>query len=679
MRTHLYSKLACEGIRQNKRLYIPYILTGSLMVMMYYIVSFLSVSPALSTMKGGATLSLLLPLGSWVIAIFSVIFLFYTNSFLLRQRNKEFGLYNILGMDKKNIRKIMLWENGMIAGIAIFVGLFLGIAFSKLSETGLCNLLGLGVNYQLSISGAGVWKTVALYLGIYLCLLFNSVLRVNCLNPLQLLQSDRVGEKAPKANWFFAVAGVLLLAVAYYMAVTIESPLQALVLFFVAVIMVIIATYLLFGAGSVALCKILQKNKKYYYKSNHFVSVSSMVYRMKRNGAGLASICILSTMVLVMISGTTSLYIGAEDSLRTQYPYSLHMRIGFNNLDNFTEENFETLRGICNDIPTKYDETETKTLSTSGMLVNGNLITDSRYQVNFGINTYDSLCEVLYYSLEDYNRLEGKSETLKEGECLIYCDSFDCDFTQFTVDGEAPLTVKKVLGEFTLTDSAELATIVPCVYLVIEDVESYAEPMLSKINSNSYPAFYLYWQYGFQTELSSEENMDIMQEMKADLRELTIEESTGVSSYSVECQDFLRNEFFEMYGGLFFLGIMLSILFLFATVLIIYYKQISEGYEDRARFEIMQKVGMTKPEIKRSVNSQILTVFYLPLVFAGLHLSFAFPIVWRLLQLFSMRNLFLMIVVTLGCFLVFGLFYGVVYKVTAGAYYKIVSGMEKQN
>lgn len=678
MRTHLYSKLASEGIRQNKRLYIPYILTGSLMVMMYYIVSFLSVSPALSTMKGGATLSLLLPLGSWVIAIFSVIFLFYTNSFLLRQRNKEFGLYNILGMDKKNIRKIMCWENGMIAFIAIFVGLLLGVALSKLAETGLCNLLGLGVDYQLSISGAGVWKTVVLYLGIYLCLLLNSVLRVNCLNPLQLLQSNRVGEKAPKANWFFAVAGVLLLAVAYYMAVMIESPLQALILFFVAVIMVIIATYLVFGAGSVALCKILQKNKKYYYKANHFVSVSSMVYRMKRNGAGLASICILSTMVLVMISGTTSLYIGAEDSLRTQYPYSLHMRIGFNNLDNFTEENFETLRGICNGIPTKYDETEQKILSTSGMLINGNLITDSGNRINLiAMDSYDSLCEVLYYSLEDYNRLEGKTETLEAGECLIYCDSFACDFTQFTVDGEAPLQVKKVLEEFSLTDSAALATIVPCVYLVIDDLDGYAKPMLSKINANGYSAFYLYWQYGFQTDLSPEENMDIMQEMKADLRELTIEESTGVSSYSVECQDFLRNEFFEMYGGLFFLGIMLSILFLFATVLIIYYKQISEGYEDQARFEIMQKVGMTKPEIKRSVNSQILTVFFLPLVFAGLHLSFAFPIVWRLLQLFSMRNLFLMIMVTLGCFFVFGVFYGIVYKVTAGAYYRIVSGMEK--
>lgn len=676
MKTQLYAKLAREGIRQNKRLYIPYILTGSLMVMMYYIVSFLSVSPALSTMKGGATLSLLLPLGSWVIVIFSVIFLFYTNSFLLRQRNKEFGLYNILGMDKKNIRKIMLWESSMIAAMAIGVGLFLGMALSKLAELGLLNLLGLGVDYQLHVSINSLWKTVVLYLGIYVCLLLNSFLRVNCLNPLQLLQSNRVGEKPPKANWFLAIAGLLLLGVAYYMAVTIESPLQALILFFVAVILVIIATYLLFGAGSVALCRILQKNKNYYYKANHFVSVSSMAYRMKRNGAGLASICILSTMVLVMLSGTTSLYIGAEDSVKTQYPYSLHMRIGFENPDYFTEENFDVLRAICEEIPTKYGETEQKMLSSSGMLIDGNLITDSKNQINFGINTYDSICEVLYYSLEDYNRLEGKTETLQDGECLIYSDGIACDFTQFLVNGETPLQVKKVLEEFSLTDSAALATIVPCVYLVIEDVESYAKPMLSEINSNGSPAFYLYWQYGFQTELSSEENMDAMKEMREALREISLGGTVDMT-YSVECQDFLRSEFFEMYGGLFFLGIILSLLFVVATVLIIYYKQISEGYEDQARFDIMQKVGMTKQEIKRSVDSQILTVFFLPLVFAGLHLSFAFPIVWRLLQLFSMRNLSLMIVVTLGCFLVFGLFYGVVYKMTAGAYYKIVSGMEK--
>lgn len=676
MKTHLYSKLACEGIRQNKRLYIPYILTGSLMVMMYYIIEFLSVSPALSGMKGGATLSILLPLGSWVIAIFSVIFLFYTNSFLLRQRNKEFGLYNILGMDKKNIRKIMVWENGVVAMIAIIAGLLLGISFSKLAEAGLVNLLGLGVNYRLNISGGCLWKTVVLYLGIYLSLLCNSVLRVNCLNPLQLLQSSRVGEKAPKANWVFAFIGVVLLGVAYYMAVSIESPLQALVLFFIAVIMVIIATYLLFGAGSVALCKILQKNKKYYYKANHFVSVSSMVYRMKRNGAGLASICILSTMVLVMISGTSTLYIGAEDNLRTMYPYSLEMRVRFKELEHFTGENFATLRGVCKDIPTKYGENELKTLSTSGMLVNGNLITDSGNRMNLAnVNSYDSLCEVLYYSLEDYNRLEGKTETLEEGECLIYCDGMAWEFEKFTVDGDVPLKVKKVLDEFSLTDSAALASIVPCVYLVIEDMEGYAKPMLSKVNVNGEPAFYLYWQYGVHTELSSDENMDAMKNMRAALGEIS-SAGTMDMTYSVECQDFLRNEFFELYGGLFFLGIILSTLFLFATVLIIYYKQISEGYEDQARFEIMQKVGMTKQEIKKSVNSQILTVFFLPLVFAGLHLSFAFPIVWRLLQLFSMRNLSLMIVVTLGCFLVFGVFYGVVYKVTAGAYYKIVSGME---
>jgi len=666
MRTHLYSKLALEGIRKNKRLYIPYILTGSLMVMMYYILSFLAVSPALSKMKGGATLSILLPLGSGVIAVFSVIFLFYTNSFLVRQRNKEFGLYNVLGMDKRNIRKILLWENAIIAVVSILTGLCFGVVLSKLAEVGLLNLLGLGIDYQLSIAVDGLIKTVGIYTVIYALLLLYSILRVSILNPLELLQSNRVGEKPPKANWLFALVGIVLLGFAYYLAVSIEAPLTALVWFFFAVIMVIIATYLLFGAGSVVLCRLLQKNKNYYYKANHFVSVSSMVYRMKRNGAGLASICILSTMVLVMISATTSLYIGAEDNLKERYPYSMELRIGFDNLEAYTEDTFSILRGLCEDIPTKYGEKEQRSVSTSGMLVDGNLITDSSYMVSFDISSYDSVCEVILYSLEDYNRLEGKSEILENGECLIYSDGIEWNAKRFTVDGGSPLTVKRVLKEFSLTDSAAMASVVPCVYIVVGNLEEYVEPMLSLVSSGGNPLFFPYWQYAFQTELSTDENVDAMLELRQKLREFATEGEL-FGSYSIECQDALRNEFFEMYGGLFFLGIMLSMVFLFAAVLIIYYKQISEGYEDQARFEIMQKVGMTKQEIKRSVNSQILTVFFLPLVFAGLHLSFAFPIVWRLLQLFFMRNLSLTVAVTAGCFLVFGIFYAVVYKLTAGA------------
>lgn len=676
MRTHLYSKLAWEGIRKNKRLYIPYILTGSLMVMMYYILSFLAVSPALSKMKGGTTLSMLLPLGSGVIAVFSVIFLFYTNSFLVRQRNKEFGLYNILGMDKRNIRKILLWENVMIAAISVLAGLCLGVALSKLAEVGLLNILELGVDYQLNIDGSSIVKTAAMYAVIYVCLLVYSIFKVNYLNPLQLLQSSRVGEKPPKANWLFALIGIMLLGFAYYLAVSIEAPLTALIWFFFAVIMVIIATYLLFGAGSVALCKLLQKNKNYYYKANHFVSVSSMVYRMKRNGAGLASICILSTMVLVMVSATTSLYIGAEDSLQERYPYSMSLRIGFDDLEHFNEENLDTLRGICDAVPTKHSERELTSVSASGMLQNGNLITDSRYLVTFDVSSYDTICEVVFYSLEDYNRLEGTAETLEPGECLVYCDGMDWAAEQFTVDGGSLLAVKKELAEFSLADSAAMASIVPCAYIVVENLEAYMEPLLPRLNSSGNPIFFLYWQYAFQTELSTEENVNQMQKLMAQLREFSIAGEL-FGSYSVECQDALRSTFFEMYGGLFFLGIMLSIVFLFAAVLIIYYKQISEGYEDQSRFEIMQKVGMTKQEIKRSVNSQILTVFFLPLVFAGLHLSFAFPIVFRLLQLFFLSDVWLMIAVTLGCFLVFGLFYGVVYKLTAGAYYRLVSGAEK--
>ena len=569
----------------------------------------------------------------------------------------------------------MLWENGMTAIMSVSIGLFCGVALSKLAEAGLLNILELTVDYRLSISVKGLLETIGVYAAIYLLLLMYSMLRVHRLNPLELLQSSRVGEKPPKANWLAALIGILLLGTAYYLAVSIETPLTAVIWFFIAVIMVIIATYLLFGAGSVVFCRILQKNKKYYYKANHFVPVSSMVYRMKRNGAGLASICILSTMVLVMISGTTSLYIGAEDSLKQCYPYSMDIWVGFDDLENYTEENFNELRGICEDVPTKYDVQEVCSVSTSGLLLDGNLNTDSKNLVEFDVNTYDCVCEVILYSLEDYNRIEGKSEELAGDECLVYCDGMDWSFAQFSVDGSAHLTVKKELEELSFTNSSAMASIVPCVYIMVEDLATYAEPLLEKQNDRGNPVAYLYWQYAFQTELSPDENEEWMRILQDRLRERAIQgELTG--SYSIECQDVLRMSFFEMYGGLFFLGIMLSIVFVFAAVLIIYYKQISEGYEDQARFEIMQKVGMTKKEIKRSINSQIVTVFFLPLVFAGLHLSFAFPIVFRLLQLLIMKNLPLMIVVTLVCFLVFGLFYAAVYKLTAGAYYKIVSGAE---
>lgn len=325
MKKGFYSKLAWSGIRKNKKLYTPYLLTCIGMVMMFYIISFLSTSRVLQSMPGGDTMQSMLELGCGVIGVFSLIFLFYTNSFLLRRRKREFGLYNILGMGKRNLARVLLWETLIVAGLSLSLGLFAGFVLSKFAELGMLNILSADVTFSLTVEPGAIGQTLLLFAVIFALILLNTLRQIHLSNPIALLHSGNTGEKPPKANWILALAGFLLLAAAYYLAVTIEDPVAALIWFFVAVVMVIVATYLLFVAGSVAICRILQKNKKYYYKTNHFVSVSSMVYRMKRNGAGLASICILCTIVLVMLSSTVCLYSGTEDSLRSRYPRNINL------------------------------------------------------------------------------------------------------------------------------------------------------------------------------------------------------------------------------------------------------------------------------------------------------------------------------------------------------------------
>ena len=327
MRHGFYRRLAWTGICKNKKLYLPYILTCVVMVMMTYIISFLGTSEVVSGLKGGEMMQSFLLTGRVVIVFFSLIFLFYTHIFLMRGRKKEFGLYNILGMGKWNIGRVLVWENLIVAGITLAAGMALGILLSKIGELCMVNMLEGTVDFSMRISIDSLWKTASYFLAIYLVIFLNAIRQIHMSNPIELLRGGSVGEKPPKGNWFLALAGVIILAAAYYLAVSLEDPLEAMYMFFLAAAMVVVATYLLFIAGSVALCRILQKNPKYYYKTNHFVSVSSMAYRMKRNGAGLASICILCTMVLVMVSSTTCLYMGLEDTLRSRYPRQINVNI----------------------------------------------------------------------------------------------------------------------------------------------------------------------------------------------------------------------------------------------------------------------------------------------------------------------------------------------------------------
>lgn len=676
MKISLYPKLAWEGIRKNKKLYVPYILTGSVMVMMYYILSYLIESPALSQMAGGSILSMMLPLGCIVIAVFSLLFLFYTNSFLIRQRYREFGLYNILGMDKRNIRKIMVWESLFVGVISMVSGLLVGIALSKAAELVLLNILRMEITYDIYIGTVSIRQSLLIFGAIYLVLLMNSLRKVSHSRPLELMQSNKVGERIPKRNWIFAVTGVVLLGTAYYLAVSIEEPLAAFTVFFGAVILVIIGTYLLFMAGSVAFCKLLQKNKRYYYKPNHFVSVSSMVYRMRRNGAGLASICILLTMVLVMISATASLYFGAEDALNNRYPNGVNVSVIFDELDGISDENIENLQGkmkaYCGEAT---DLTGVRSCGTSGLITEEGIIAEMNSSVNIGFDTYDNLGYLSIISLEDYNLVMGEHKTLADDECLLYCDRLKYTWDTFAIEGANTYTVKERLTEFA-TDGDSEALIAPTVYLVVNDLDTFIEPVKDVKNSMNDSILVYEWRFGFDMD-SSEKEIKAASEIREVLKNLYLEEKNSISSFSAESRDAQREGFMELYGSLFFLGIMLSIVFLFAAILIIYYKQISEGYEDQSRFEIMQKVGMTKRDIRKSINSQMLTVFFMPLIFAGIHLGFAFPFIWKMLMLFGLNNMLFIIMVIVICFVIFGLFYMLVYRITSNSYYAIVSGTKE--
>lgn len=683
MKKGFYPKLAFDGIRKNKKMYLPYILTSIGMVMMYYIIIFLQFSQSIKDAVQSSTVSQILGLGSWVIAIFSCIFLFYTNSFLIKRRKKEFGLYNILGMDKHNLGIILFWETLIIAVISLVIGLAAGIAFSKLAELIFLNLLKSDVTFDLTVSSQGIGLCAIIFTVINILLFFNSLRQVRFSSAISLVRSEQTGEKPPKGNRLLGILGVLLLGGAYYISLSIKEPLQALTLFFVAVIMVIIGTYLVMISGSVLFCRLLQKNKKYYYKPNHFVSVSSMVYRMKRNGAGLASICILATMVLVMISSTTSLYFGEEDALSSRYPREIN--ISFSSLDTQIYKNGQSdqIRSEIDEIAKKHNANVHNSLTylagvLSGMVTDGNVETDVR-NVYSGTVDYNKVFQFNFVSVDDYNEMMGTDYRLKDGEAMVYLFRKDSNFHGDTLsfNGGQSFKIVRYLDNF-ISQSDAAMTVVPTMAIFVNDLDKATQGMTDATHQHdSEPVVNFSWTYGFDTGLSEDEQISLSKDINSYLTDVSDDFKKDIHSTEVESREQNRLDFFGLYGGLFGLGIILSIVFIFAAVLIIYYKQISEGYEDQSRFEIMQKVGMTKNEIRKSINSQLLTVFFLPLIFAGMHLAFAAPIIKKLLLLFNLTNLNLFIVTILISFAAFALFYMIVYKITSSAYYKIVSGAKE--
>lgn len=661
MRKRFYLRLALDNIRHNRQTYLPYLLTCIGTVAMFYILHALSVNTGIQEMRGDYVLRGLLEMATWVVGFFAVIFLFYTNRFLIRRRKKEFGLYSVLGMEKRHLLRVVFWETGLVALAGIVLGLAAGILLNKLAFMALLRIFSEEIPLGFEISFGSMGVTAALFAAIFLLLFISSLFQVQKASPIELLRSAEVGEREPKTRWLLALLGVVCLSSGYYLAISTENPVAALSVFFVAVILVIIGTYCLFIAGSIAVLKLLRRSKRYYYKTRHFVPVSGLLYRMKQNAAGLANICILSTMVLVMISSTLSLYLGEQDILQQRYPRSLSL-----SLREYDEEASETMHTLVEDTLaqsgfTAVNESEFTYLNIGALRQGDQFITDTE-QASF--SAMNDVYNLVFFPLDEYNRATGENRTLGEGEALLYANRKPYEPDTLSVLGET-FVIREKLSSFSGINKVA-SNIASTNYLIVKDMQTIEH--LEALQREAYQenASFIERIYGFDLQGGDEQDALVVYG--------NLLERAGDYGFKglIECRESEAQDFLSTFGGLFFVGILLGILFLMATILIIYYKQVSEGYEDRSRYRVLQQVGMTKAEVRQSIRSQVLLVFFLPLITAGIHVAAAFPAVSRMLALFNLTNTWLFFWCTAICFAVFAVFYAIVYVLTARTYYRLV-------
>ncbi len=648
MNSRIYSRLAVSNIKNNRKTYVPFIFTSILTVMMYYIIDALAGNDSIEI----TNVITVLRMGCGVMVVFSVIFLFYTNSFLIKRRKKEIAVYNILGMGKGHIGRMLTVETLIVGGISIAGGIAGGMAFGKLMHLLLIRIIHYDVGMEFHISVQSVSDTVILFAFIFFLTWFYNLFQIRLANPIELLRGGSAGEKEPKTKVILALIGVVTMAAGYYLAVSTKNPLEAINTFFVAVILVIIGTYALFLAGSIALLKLLRKRKKFYYKSNHFVSVSGMIYRMKQNAVGLANICILSTIVLVMISSTVSLYVGVDDVMAYRYPNDYQMTLYEASQEKIDKANKLIEEELDRGGLKKEGETAchygTAVLISQG----GNKFTTSEN----GTYSPRDLTELYVIPQEDYQKLENTSTSLKENEVIIYTTAENYGRDSIQIDGRK-FQVTEELDDFVLEEKNQ-SRVAPGMYMIVANDE--VAMQLDSLKSG------LRYDIDFDMTGSDEEKA-VVEEKIADR---ITEELPGTYFTSRQAG---TESFFGFYGCLFFIGMYLGFMFLVATVLIIYYKQISEGLDDRERYVIMQKVGMDKREIRRAIRSQILIVFFLPLLFSILHIMVAFNVITKLLGIFGLFNTGLFVLCTVVTVLIFAAFYIIVFAITAREYYKIVN------
>ena len=670
MHKGIFSRLAKQNIRNNKSTYIPYIITCIFCIAMIYMMEFLRDCPTLDqAVRQADEVRMIVFTGEIVVEIFCIIFLIYSNSFLMKRRQKEIGLYNILGLERNHIGIVMFLETIITSIGSLAGGIAAGIIGSKLALLLLLKLLHIPSVLGFYISVKGIFTCLFMFGIVFLMILFLNLAKIHLSRPVELLRGNNTGEKEPAAKWLMALIGFICLGAGYYLAVTTESPIKAITIFLLAVILVMTGTYLLFTAGSIVILKFLRRRKSFYYRTGNFISISGMLYRMKQNAIGLASICILSTGVLLMISMTVSIYFGMNDIMLNRYPYDVDMSV-----TSISEEECQTAieafeKAIAdNKVPVEKSVEEIYLDIVCSK--NGDQILIKPTNT---IRNSDSVLVLSLLNQAEYERLTGISANLNDGEIFAWYpsavqkDSVTVDETEFTVKkwlDKNPLTC----GEDAVSDNAVLV-------VTDEDFKKFDEMRTEMYKGvSSAPAGEdLTLHLGLDITGSETDKIDfgtLVMEVVKDLKK-----NGGLSENSWITSGIRQQEYESYYadnGSLLFIGIFLGSLFLMGTAMIIYYKQISEGYEDQKRFEIMQKVGLSRREVRSSVRRQILMVFFLPLLMAMLHITMAFPMIRRMLLLFGMTNTKLFIGCTAGTVLIFAVVYGLIYLMTARSYYHIV-------
>ena len=676
MRNGLYPKLAARSMKQNHRFFVPYLLALAGLAAAFYVMSALVFDPGVASMRGFAYVQVMMSIGMFVAGILSAVLLLYINSFLMKQRKKELGLYNILGMGKGNIALIQCWESLYTALIGIVGGLVLGVIFHKLATIALTSLLQFSIPFSSSFSLPAMIVS-ALFFGALLVLaLLLNLFRVRLSKPIELLHGGNVGEKEPRTRWLLAVVGLLALGAGYFIAVTTKDPALALAFYFLAVILVIIGTYCLFTAGSIALLKMLRKNKGFYYQTGHFIGVSGMLYRMKRNAVGLANICILSTMVMVMISGTLSLYVGQGEIIAAQYPASLNMTIRYDPVEQAPD--LEGAAALAQRFAAEHNVPVTGLRAGQYLQYGVSELRGDEFpnaQPGFLTSTtQDNNANRTLFVLTaaDYASLSGQAApVLAVGE-LAVCGPGPAPgpitFTDcFHYEHTLPFTIKETLPPLTMFSVTTNMTEPVCLVTADETDRTALRDFIGQEVTRAYALVLL------DLDCTNDEELALVDAWsEATMDEHFFDNTGDWESWRVESRAEMAADGYAMAGGFLFLGIVLGIVFLMATVLIIYYKQVSEGYEDQGRFEIMRKVGLSQREVKASIRSQVLIVFFLPIAVAAVHILFDFNLVARMLTMFGVHNTLTVALCTGGTLAAFLAVYAVVYLLTARTYYKIV-------